>query len=186
MSRRLLVAAAILVGSFSSLAIGEASAQDRVPSLLGSKVSFLPSDATAPIMGLLAAESAAPVAAPATPAAVDTPQFPSDLGRSALGGRSKGLLPIYAATAVMQALDVHSTMQVLNRGGGEGNPMLQGLVSNKPAFMAAKAAVAASTIYAASRIARHSKIGAIVTLVGLNSIYAMVISHNYKLANSMR
>jgi hypothetical protein len=96
------------------------------------------------------------------------------------------LLPLYASTVLLQALDVHSTLQVLGHGGGEGNPLMQGMVSNKGVFVAAKAGVAAASIYAASRIAKRSKVGAIVTLVGLNSAYAFVVSHNYKLANELR
>lgn len=171
MSRRLLVVAALLVGSFASFAIGEARAQDRLP-ILDARVSFMPSDVTA--MGVQ------PLATAETPAPAASIKPTFDVNRT------KKLLPLYASTALMQALDVHSTLQVLSHGGGEGNPMLQGVVSNRPAFIAAKAAVAASTIYAASRIAKHSKVGAIITLVGLNSVYAMVISHNYKLAHELR
>ena len=173
MSRRLVGLAALLVVSFSSFAIGEARAQDRLPLFPESKLLFMPNDATVP---------AAQPAAAAEPGSVSVvpPRSTFDVNRT------KKLLPLYAATAVMQALDVHSTIQVLNHGGGEGNPMLQGIVSNRPVFIATKAAVAASTIYAASRIAKHSKIGAVVTLVAINSVYAMVASHNYKVARQLR
>jgi hypothetical protein len=172
MSRHAFVVA-VLFGSIVSFATG-AQAQDRLPFMVESKLLFMPGDATVPAITPVAAETPGPVGPAVAPAAV--------LER----GRTSRLLPLYASTALLQALDVHSTLQVISRGGGEGNPLLQGVVSNRGAFVAAKAAVAASTIYAASRIARHSKIGAFVTLVGLNSAYAFVVSHNYKLAHQMR
>ena len=171
MSRRLVVAAA-LVASFASFAAREARAQDRSLAQ-DARVSFLPNEG-AP----LAIQPVATANAEPAPADFVKPNFDPD--------RNKKLLPLYASAAIMQALDVHSTLQVLNRGGGEGNPMLQGLVANRPAFIAAKAAVAASTIYAVSRIAKRSKVGAIVTTMAINSVYAMVVSHNYKLAREMR
>ena len=169
MSRRVFLVAALMVGSYSSFAIGEARAQDRLPVHEG-QLLFMRNE-IAPI-------AVQPIAIDPTPSEVSKPAVDS--------GRTKKLMPLYASVAVMQALDVHSTMQVLSRGGGEANPMLQGIVSNRPVFIAAKAAVAASTIYAASRIAKRSKIGAIITLVGLNTAYAMVVSHNYKLAHELR
>jgi len=172
MSRRLVLAVALLVGSFSSFAVRDARAQERLP-IQDARVSFMPSDVTAISLQPRFTADGAP--APAEPA-----------GSTFDLNRTKKFLPLYASVAVMQALDVHSTMQVLNRGGGEGNPMLRGIVSNRPLFIAAKSAVAASTIYAASRIAKRSRIGAIVTIVGLNSVYAMVAAHNYKLAKQLR
>jgi hypothetical protein len=172
MSRRLFVVAALVVGVMSSFAVREARAQDRLP-IQEARVSFMPTDATAIALQPRATSELVPA-----PAESVTPNFDVN--------RTKKLLPLYASVAVMQALDVHSTIQVLSRGGGEGNPMLQGIVSNRPLFIATKSAIAASTIYAASRIAKRSKVGAIVTLVGLNSVYAMVVSHNYKLAHELR
>ena len=170
MSRHLFVVAAI-VGSLSSFAASEARAQDRLLAMPDTKLLFMPSDTTERAIAPRTEES--PVAAAAAPTVFEK-------------SHSVRLLPLYASTALLQALDVHSTLQVLGHGGGEGNPIMQGMVSNKPVFIAAKAAIAASTVYAASRIAKRSKIGAIVTLVGLNSAYAFVVSHNYKLAQQMR
>jgi hypothetical protein len=64
--------------------------------------------------------------------------------------------------------------------------MLQGLARNEGAFIAAKAAIAAGSLYAASRIAKRNKVGAVIMLLGINSAYAMVVTHNYRLAQQMR
>jgi hypothetical protein len=172
MSRRLLATAAFL-GALTFFGATAARAQD--PSRQESKLLFMPNDATAPAV------------APALDEAPVDAQVTAPRRKTVFDNRhTMPLLPLYASTVLLQALDVHSTLQVLGHGGGEGNPLMQGMVSNKGVFVAAKAGVAAASIYAASRIAKRSKVGAIVTLVGLNSAYAFVVSHNYKLANELR
>lgn len=101
-------------------------------------------------------------------------------------GSSATLKSLYASTAIMQGLDVHSTMAVLKHGGGEANPLMGGLVKNKAAFIGVKAAVAASTILAARQIGKRNKVAAIVTLVAINSAYAFVVQHNYRVAGSVQ
>ena len=101
-------------------------------------------------------------------------------------GSSAALRSLYASTAIMQGLDVHSTFAVLNRGGGEGNPLMAGLVKNKAAFIGVKAAVAASTIMAARQIGKRNKLAAVVTLVAINSAYALVVQHNYRVARDLK
>ena len=101
-------------------------------------------------------------------------------------GSSATLKSLYASTAIMQGLDVHSTMAVLKHGGGEANPLMGGLVKNKAAFIGVKAAVAAGTILAARQIGKRNKVAAIVTLVAINSAYAFVVQHNYRVAGSVQ
>jgi len=96
------------------------------------------------------------------------------------------LFSLYASTAAMQALDVHSTMNALGRGAIEANPLMRGLARNKTAFVAMKAGLAASTILAARNMAKQNKVAAISTLVVINSAYAMIMRHNYKVARSQR
>ena len=98
-------------------------------------------------------------------------------------GRAWNLLAsLYATTATMQMLDVDSTLKSLRRGAVESNPVMAGLVNNKAAFVAAKAGVAAATIYAVHKISKQSKVGAVLTLVGINSAYAMIVKNNYAIA----
>ena len=97
--------------------------------------------------------------------------------------RASGLLTsLYAATAVMQALDVHSTLKALDAGAVEANPLMSGVTKNRGAFMATKAAVAAGTVFAVQRIAKRSKVAAIATAVAINGAYAMIVRNNYKIA----
>jgi hypothetical protein len=97
--------------------------------------------------------------------------------------RSSALLfSLYASTAAMQALDVHSTLRAFSNGAVEGNPLMAGVAGNKAAFMAVKATVAVSTILAARNMAKRNKVAAIATLVAVNAAYAFVVDHNYRVA----
>jgi len=92
------------------------------------------------------------------------------------------LTSLYATTAALQMLDADSTLKSLGRGAVEINPLMSGLVKNRAAFFATKAGIAAATIYAAHKIAKNNKIGAALTLVAINSAYAMIVKHNYGIA----
>lgn len=169
MSRRFLITAAIVIWSLTGFSVRSAAAQERLL------------DNATPVASIDASVTKAIASATTTPPAVQLPE-----GFRLAKERSFGMLPFYATSAILQALDVHSTFKVLDLGGREGNPMLAGLVNNRPAFIAVKGAIAASSIYAVSRIAKHNKFAAIAMGAALNSTYAMVVNHNYKLARSLR
>jgi Domain of unknown function (DUF5658) len=98
--------------------------------------------------------------------------------------RSTLLSSLYVSTAVMQGLDAHSTLSGLSHGAAEANPFVSGIASNRFAFVALKASVATGTILAARSMAKHNKIAAVVTLIGINSAYAAIVSHNYRVARA--
>jgi len=117
--------------------------------------------------------------------AVDLEQFPvPPVQRFSIRKTATSALmnTLYASTAVMQALDVHSTFRALDAGAVEANPLLGGLAKNRAAFVAVKAAVAVSTILATRQIARRSRVGAVITSLAVNSAYAMIVRNNYRLA----
>jgi Domain of unknown function (DUF5658) len=126
-----------------------------------------------------------PAAAPTPPM---TPVPPADTAPpiEPASGPSKLMLPFYLATATLQALDVHSSFSALDAGAFEANPLLPGLVANRPAFVAVKVAMTVGIVYGASRLARHHRVLAIVALVGINSVYAALVSHNYHVAGVAR
>lgn len=127
------------------------------------------------------------VSAFAQPATLDARRF--DIQRVAappMGGRSALLSSLLVSTVVMQALDVHSTYSALGRGAAEANPVMAGLAGNKAAFVATKAAVATATVLAARHVGKRNKVAAIATLVAINSAYAFVVDHNYRVARSLR
>jgi hypothetical protein len=93
---------------------------------------------------------------------------------------------MYASSALLHALDVHSTMLALDRGGIEANPLMAGITKNKAAFIATKAAVATGTILAARNLSRRNKVAAVLTLAAINTAYAMIVQHNYKVARQLK
>jgi hypothetical protein len=112
-----------------------------------------------------------PVAATAAPA--------PRLAPAAMSSRRGVLIPLYASFAALQALDAHSTLRAIHRGAVEQNPMLRSIANNPTALFAVKAGVAASTIVLADKLRDRSRVGAIVLMAGLNSLYATVVAHNY-------
>lgn len=100
--------------------------------------------------------------------------------------RSSLMTALYASTFTMQALDVHSTLKAFGAGAVEANPLMTDVTKNKIAFVALKAGIATSTVLAAHNMARTNKIAAVMTLVAINSAYAMIVDHNYRVARNLR
>jgi hypothetical protein len=92
---------------------------------------------------------------------------------------SGGIFPLYASYAALQIVDVHSTNRALDRGGVEANLLMRGVAGSPLPLTLVKASAAASTIYLVERVRRRSRMGAMLTMVGLNSAYAIVVATNY-------
>ena len=90
------------------------------------------------------------------------------------------LLPLYVSFATLQLLDAHSTSRALANGGVEANPVMRGVAGNPAALVAVKAGVTASTIVLAEKVRSKSRVGAILLMAALNSTYATVVAHNYR------
>lgn len=100
---------------------------------------------------------------------------------------STGLLRgLYIATPIVHAVDGVSTMQVIDLGGRELNPLMAPQVRNRAVFVATKAGIVSAEIYLAHRIARDHKVGAILALAALHTGYALVAAHNFRVARAMR
>ncbi len=106
----------------------------------------------------------------------------SDL-RNPMLRRPPGLLPLYITFAALQMMDAHSTTKALNNGGVEVNPVMRTIAGNRTALYATKIAVTAATIYIGETFWRKNRFGTIMTMVALNSVYAMVVQHNYGVAS---
>jgi hypothetical protein len=103
--------------------------------------------------------------------------------RSPEAAPAKGLgvlLPLYASFAGLQVLDAHSTTRALQNGGVEGNPLVRNLASQPVTLVALKAGVTASTILLTERLRKKNRAGAIALMVALDSVYSMVVVHNYR------
>jgi len=96
--------------------------------------------------------------------------------------RPRVLAGLFASCVALQALDIHSTLRATNGGAAEGNAILAPFVSRPGVFVAVKAAGTAGLIIAADRLSKHNRVAAYVLMFGLNSAYAFVVVHNYKIA----
>ena len=149
--------------------------------------SILPSAAAA--QGSIAVQAfdiSATVAAFAQPTSLDARQLDFQGPVAPVAGRSSLLSSLLVSTVVLQALDVHSTYRALDRGAVEANPLMAGVTGNKAAFLATKAAVATATVLAARHMGKRNKVAAIATLIAINSAYAFVVDHNYRVARGLR
>jgi hypothetical protein len=93
---------------------------------------------------------------------------------------------MYVSFAALQVMDVVSTRQALNNGATEANPAMAGLARNSTAFFAVKAGTAAATTYFAERLARKHPRRATILMAVLNTAYAAIVVHNYRVAGSSR
>ena len=92
------------------------------------------------------------------------------------------ILPaLYVSTAVVQALDAHSTLVAIQGGGAETNPLMAGLANHPVALVATKATVGCATILLARKLARRNRTAAILTLVAVNAAVAVVAARNYRI-----
>ncbi len=133
------------------------------------------------VTGLMTSDPAA-LPPPSTPLATAQPIIPPTHPPAAPRHSRRGLVPLFASYAVMQALDVHSTLAAIDRGGVEQNALMAPLVRRPAAFVALKAGMTAAAIVAANRIARNNRVAAYALMFALNSAYAYVVVHNYRVA----
>lgn len=182
MSTRTLVAAAVVITMLSPLAAGDAFAQDRVTPGTGTltqtlDVLTLPSET----MAAAAEPQAAPLSSPQMSTPIQQQKLPPSRP-----GSSGGMMALYASTIAVQAMDLHSTMTGIKAGASEGNPLMGGATKNAAVFIGVKAAVTAGTIFAAQKLAKRNKPAAIAMLVAINSAYAMIAVHNYRVAGGLK
>jgi hypothetical protein len=118
-----------------------------------------------------AAAHAQPADPPLSPPAVSTPA-----PRPAL------LTPLYGSFIGLQALDFDSTMRAVRSGAGrEFNPVLQPIAGSPAALLAVKAGTTAAIILTSERLRKDGHpVAAVMLMIGLNSAYAMVTAHNYR------
>jgi Domain of unknown function (DUF5658) len=166
----------VLVG----LGSASASAQELVASNVMNTATVLPSSMTSTVLF------------PATPATTAAAQAATPLTAIGQSGRFDGprrpaaLPALYASTALLQALDAHSTMKAIGAGAHEANPMMKGVAGNKGALLAVKAGVAGATIFMAEKMWRRNPVGAVAMMAVVNSVNAFVVAHNYRVVKGLQ
>jgi hypothetical protein len=100
--------------------------------------------------------------------------------------RPAALVPLYVSFAALQAFDARSTMTALGHGAAEANPLLGRITDHSGAFLALKMGAAAGTIFVTEKLWKQNPAAAVALMVGLNSAYAIIVAHNYRVAQGMR
>jgi hypothetical protein len=109
--------------------------------------------------------------------AIQPVHWPSPRAQS---DRPKSLLPLYLSFAALQALDAHSTLEAIDNGHGERNPLVSTFTTTPGAMVGLKLASTAGTIYLTERLWRKHRGAAIALMIAVNGAYAAVVAHNYR------
>jgi hypothetical protein len=126
------------------------------------------------------------MAAPLADAPARAPMFDGKAASVERPRPSIFMTSLYTTTAIVQGLDAHSTLKAIHAGATERNPMMTPFTAHPPAFVALKAGAAAGLIFAGRRLARHSKLQAAIALIAIDSTYAIIAAHNYRVANRLK
>jgi hypothetical protein len=111
------------------------------------------------------------------------PAVPVVAAPAQAGGSSRALPLLYAGMIALQAMDLASTHKALSVPGAyEANPLFGSVGGSLPAQIALKAGATAGIIYLTERLKKTNRVGAIITMVALNSAYATVAAHNFAIA----
>jgi hypothetical protein len=97
--------------------------------------------------------------------------------------RPASLVPLYVTFAALQVLDTNSTRHALARGYAESNPLLRPVAGSGAAMMLVKTGATAATVVAVERLWRRNRLAAVLTMIGINAGYAVVVAHNYRTAD---
>lgn len=104
------------------------------------------------------------------------------VGTPANDGGSRTLKVLYGSYTTLQVLDVTSTLEALNSGATEMNPVVRATGGEMAKFVLLKAGTGAAVIALNRSLAKKNKGAAIVTMVVLNIATAAVVAHNMRTA----
>ena len=96
------------------------------------------------------------------------------------------LFVTYGTTFVVQMYDAHTTMNALNAGARETNPLLASFSTRSEIVVVAGLARATAIDFAVRSIARRNKAAAIAVGAAVNFSYLVIASHNNAVAFQMR
>jgi len=111
----------------------------------------------------------------------EPPQVAAELAPPTIARRPAALMPLYGTLAVLEALDVHSTMRrVGSSNGREANPVMVPVVRNGAAFVAVKVSATLGVIWMSEKMWRKHRKAAVVSVFVVNAMMAGVVANNYR------
>jgi hypothetical protein len=151
--------------------------------LFGSTAIAADADQTSAIAATVVAQtSLAPLTAESLTTALAQPLFPTTAPKGPNPAGKALRYGMYASFAALQALDAHSTLKAIQAGGHEANPFMRAFASKPAALIAVKAGTAAATMMFVEKLSKRNPIASFVVMTALNSAYATVVAHNYRVA----
>jgi hypothetical protein len=181
LARALAVAGVVVIGGASPVLAADRTSDRSFPQVDFSSSSvapYVPSLANVIPPALLAEPKETPIA--------EASQNPIELSRPRVDGGDLATplrRTMYVSFAALQIMDAVSTRQALSRGGTEANPAMSGLARNSAALFAVKAGTAAATTYFAERLSKNHPRAATIMMAVLNTAYAAIVAHNYRVAS---
>lgn len=100
--------------------------------------------------------------------------------------RFAAVAPLYASFLALYALDLRTTVQALNAGGVEANPLLRNIVGNRAGFVALKAVATTGVIVVTEHMRARGRLAPFVIMAAVNSAYAIVVANNYRTIDALR
>jgi len=95
-------------------------------------------------------------------------------------------MPLYLSFATLQMFDARSTILAINRGARELNPLVRWFDGDPIAISVMKLGITAGTIVLAEKLWRgDNRTAAVLSMLAINSAYAIVVAHNYRTANRL-
>jgi len=87
---------------------------------------------------------------------------------------------LYVGLVTTQVLDIHSTLRALDAGHREANPLARWATGNPVTLVAFKTAATAGTMVLVERVRRKHPMRAAILLAAVDTAYAFVVAHNYR------
>jgi hypothetical protein len=177
-------AVAVLFGSASPALASDRVGNQQVDFTLAGNVPFVPGVATTLPLTLLADATAEPKATPLADAAQLRPvdlAIPRGESGSVITSLRRTM---YVSFAALQVMDAMSTSKALSAGATEANPAMAGIARNRTALFAVKAGTAVATTFLVERIAKNHPRRAMIVMAVLNTAYAGIVMHNYRVARA--
>jgi hypothetical protein len=91
------------------------------------------------------------------------------------------LVPLYLSLAALHVADTVATVQAIREHDArEMNPAMRPFAGDHAALLLIKSASMAGTVFAVEKLWRKNRAAAVATMIGINTLYAGVVSHNIR------
>ncbi len=92
------------------------------------------------------------------------------------------LVPLYLAYGGLQVLDAHSTLNAVDAGARETNPLVRQALGNTAGMLALKSGAAVGVVLLTEKLWQRNRTAAVLTMIAINSAYITIAAHNYRTA----